>query len=112
MGSEMCIRDSGYTMLSQRFNLGAVASATEGFVGAELQALVNDAMFPAFRDNRRELETEDLLNAAGEMVPLSASHQEHIEQLRTMVVNGQARNASDDRNALAVSYKTGDNSAL
>jgi hypothetical protein len=35
--------------------------ATEGFVDAELQALVNDAMFPAFRDNRRELETEDLL---------------------------------------------------
>ena len=92
-------------MLSQRFNLAAVASATEGFVGAELQALVNDAMFPAFRDNRRELETEDLLNAAGAMVPLSSSHQEHIEQLRQMVVSGQARNASDDRNALASSQK-------
>jgi hypothetical protein len=39
------------------------------------------------------------------MVPLSASHQEHIEQLRTMVTNGQARNASDDRNALASSQK-------
>ena len=100
---EVHLRERGYTMLSQRFNLAAVASATEGFVGAELQALVNDAMFPAFRDNRRELETEDLLNAAGEMVPLSASHQEHIEQLRTMVINGQARNASDDRNALAAS---------
>jgi len=105
---EVHLRERGYTMLSQRFNLGAVASATEGFVGAELQALVNDAMFPAFRDNRRELETEDLLNAAGEMVPLSASHQEHIEQLRMMVGNGQARNASDDRNALVASYKTGD----
>ena len=109
---EVHLRERGYTMLSQRFNLGAVASATEGFVGAELQALVNDAMFPAFRDNRRELETQDLLNAAGEMVPLSASHQEHIEQLRTMVLNGQSRNASDDRNALSASLKTGDNSAL
>jgi SpoVK/Ycf46/Vps4 family AAA+-type ATPase len=109
---EVHLRERGYTMLSQRFNLAAVASATEGFVGAELQALVNDAMFPAFRDNRRELETEDLLNAAAEMVPLSASHQEHIEQLRMMVGNGQARNASDDRNALTASWKTGDNSAL
>ena len=109
---EVHLRERGYTMLSQRFNLGAVATATEGFVGAELQALVNDAMFPAFRDNRRELETEDLLNAAGEMVPLSASHQEHIEQLRMMVGNGQARNASDDRNALSASLKIGDNRAL
>jgi ATP-dependent 26S proteasome regulatory subunit len=85
-------------------SLGDVLESVEGkLVGAELQALVNDAMFPAFRDNRRELETEDLLNAAGEMVPLSASHQEHIEQLRMMVGNGQARNASDDRNALTAS---------
>jgi len=102
---EVHLRERGYSMLSQRFNLATVASATEGFVGAELQALVNDAMFPAFRDNRRELETGDLLNAAGAMVPLSASHQEHIEQLRQMVVSGQARNASDDRNALASSQK-------
>ena len=54
------------------------------------------------------LQPQDNIVAAGEMVPLSASHQEHIEQLRTMVGTGQARNASDDRNALATSYKTGD----
>ena len=49
------------------------------------------------------LQPQENIVAAGEMVPLSASHQEHIEQLRTMVGNGQARNASDDRNALAAS---------
>jgi hypothetical protein len=94
---EVHLRERGYTMLSQRFDLAAVASATEGFVGAELQALVNDALFPAFRDHRRELETADLLEAARAMVPLSASHQPVVEELREMVRNGQARNASDQK---------------
>ncbi|NTU54052.1 MAG: AAA family ATPase [Chlorobiaceae bacterium] len=105
---EVHLRERGYTMLSQRFNLAAVASATEGFVGAELQALVNDAMFPAFRDNRRELETADLLEAAGKMVPLSESHQKHIEQLRRMVEHGQVRNASDAENASTARQKPGE----
>lgn len=101
------LRERGYTMLSHRFDLDAVASATEGFVGAELQALVNDAMFPAFRDNRREIETEDLLNAARSMVPLSASHQPVIDELREMVRNGQVRNASIDAASSSALY-TGD----
>ena len=33
---------------------GEVARATEGFVGAELEAVVKDAMFPAFMDGQRE----------------------------------------------------------
>lgn len=91
---EVHLKERGYTMLSHRFDLNAVAKATEGFVGAELQAVVNDAMFPAFRDKRREIETEDLLKAAEAMVPLSASHQPVIDGLREMVRKGQARNAS------------------
>jgi len=98
-------------MLSQRFNLNAVASATEGFVGAELQSLVNDAMFPAFRDKRREVETEDLLNAAKEMVPLSESNQKHIQHLRQMVRSGQARNASDDRQVSELQENTTEESS-
>lgn len=98
---EVHLKERGYTMLSHRFDLNAVASATEGFVGAELQALVNDAMFPAFRDKRREIETEDLLDAARAMVPLSASHQPVIDGLREMVKNGQARNASAEPGATA-----------
>lgn len=95
---EVHLRDKGYSMLHHRFDLASVASATEGFVGAELEAVVNDAMFPAFRDSRREIETADLLAAAAAMVPLCRSHQHHIEVLRRMVESGQARNASDDRN--------------
>ncbi|MCW8814646.1 MAG: AAA family ATPase, partial [Chlorobium sp.] len=102
---EVHLKERGYTMLSHRFDLDAVASETEGFVGAELQALVNDSMFPAFRDKCREIDTEDLLDAAHAMVPLSASHQPVIDELREMVRNGQVRNASGKSSA---SWKTGD----
>lgn len=90
------LRQHGFTMVKQRFDLNAVAEATEGFVGAELQAMVSAAMFPAFRDNCRELDTDDLLAAAGDMVPLARSHEKHVEKLRLWVENGQARNSSDD----------------
>jgi len=82
------------TMVKQRFDLARVSQATEGFVGAELEAVVNDAMFPAFMDGKREIETADLLAAAGDMVPLAKSHHDRIQQLRELVLSGQARNAS------------------
>jgi SpoVK/Ycf46/Vps4 family AAA+-type ATPase len=91
---EVHLRRKGMTMIRQHFDLRRISQATEGFVGAELEAVVNEAMFPAFLDSRREVETEDLLKAAGDMVPLARSHREHIENMRQLVVSGEARNAS------------------
>jgi SpoVK/Ycf46/Vps4 family AAA+-type ATPase len=91
---EVHLARRGMTMVRQRFDLPGVVRATEGFVGAELEAVVKDALFPAFMDGKRELETADLLAAAGDMVPLARSHRERIERLRQLVVNGEARNAS------------------
>jgi AAA+ superfamily predicted ATPase len=45
-------------------NATLVAAATKGFTGAEIAALVPDAMFVAFNDKAREIGTIDLLNAA------------------------------------------------
>ncbi len=84
----------GYTMVTQRFALERVVKASEGFVGAELEAVVKDALFPAFMDGEREVDTDDLVRSVGEMVPLAKSRAGHIEKLRKLVVNGEARNAS------------------
>lgn len=100
---EVHLARKGITIARHRFDLPAVARATEGFVGAELEAVVNDAQFPAFMDGGRELETGDLLGAAGDMVPLAKSHREGIEWLRRLVVSGEARNASRSAAADAVS---------
>ncbi len=91
---EVHLGQRGLTMIRQRFDLPAVVRATEGFVGAELEAVVKDALFPAFMDGRREVETEDLVRAAGAMVPLAKSHHERVGRLRQLVINGEARNAS------------------
>jgi SpoVK/Ycf46/Vps4 family AAA+-type ATPase len=88
------LRRKGMTMIRQHFDLRRISQATEGFVGAELEAVVNEAMFPAFLDGHREVESEGLLKAAGDMVPLARSHREHIENMRQLVVSGEARNAS------------------
>ena len=94
----------GYTMVSQRFALERAVAVTEGFVGAELEAVVKDAMFPAFMDGERELSIEDLVKSAGAMVPLARSRAEHIQKLRRLVLNGEARNASRAAPAEEVQY--------
>ncbi len=83
-----------FTMIGGKFELERVADATTGFVGAELEAVVKDAMFPGFIDGQREIDTDDLLNSAAEIVPLAKSHAEVVEILRKLVTSGLARNAS------------------
>ncbi len=91
---EVHLARKGLTMVRSRFDLPAIARATEGFVGSELEAVVKDGMFAPFMDGQREIETEDLLRAAGDMVPLARSHRGRIERLRQLVLHGEARNAS------------------
>ena len=70
-----------------------VAARTEGFSGAEVAALVPDAMFVAFADGERALDTQDLLDAAAAVVPLSKTAGEKLDELRRWA-RGRARPAS------------------
>jgi ATP-dependent 26S proteasome regulatory subunit len=70
-----------------------LAYATELFTGAELAALVPDAMFAAFNDGAREVTTDDLLLAAKNVVPLAKTASEKIESLRKYW-SGRARPAT------------------
>ena len=62
--------------------LASVAAVTAGFTGAEIAALVPDAMFAAFSDGERELSCTDLRFAAKSVVPLSKTAKEKIDSLR------------------------------
>jgi SpoVK/Ycf46/Vps4 family AAA+-type ATPase len=59
-----------------------LAEASDGFSGAEIAALVPDALYRAFGDGEREIITDDLLKAAATVVPMSKSNQQKIEKLR------------------------------
>ncbi len=74
------------------FDLAAVATASRGFSGAELEEVVISGLYEAFAA-RRPLETGDLLRAAGGMVPLSETMRERIEGIRGWA-RGRARRAS------------------
>lgn len=74
-------------------DLDAVAEATNSFTGAELSALVPDALFAAFNEDAREITTDDLLQAAKVVVPLAKTADDKIRRLREFWL-GRARPAT------------------
>jgi SpoVK/Ycf46/Vps4 family AAA+-type ATPase len=71
-----------------------VARECAGFTGAEIAAIVPDAMFVAFADGARAITTDDLSAVACNVVPLAKTAAEKIETLRAWVKAGRARPAS------------------
>jgi len=59
-----------------------VAQECEGFTGSEIAAIVPDALYTAFADSAREIETRDLLQAAKAVVPLSKTAEKKIDEMR------------------------------
>ena len=76
------LRTFGREERAAELSLDLVAGITEGFTGAELAALVPDAMFRAFGDGVREINTADLQDAAATTVPLSKTASEKIAAVR------------------------------
>jgi AAA+ superfamily predicted ATPase len=74
-------------------NAAVIATRTDGFTGAEIAALVPDAMFAAFNDGGRAVTTQDLKTAAATVVPLTTTAKEKIDRLRKWAAE-RARNAS------------------
>lgn len=70
-----------------------VADVCQDFTGAEIAALVPDAMYLAFADDGRDVFTKDLLDAAKTVVPLAKTAAEKITALRAWAI-GRARPAT------------------
>lgn len=76
-------------------DLDEIAGQTLGFTGAELAAIVPDALFSAFSDGARPINTEDLIAAAQAVVPLSKTAADKITKLREWA-KGRARYATSN----------------
>ncbi len=80
-------------------DIPVVVKATEKFTGAEIAELIPTGMYVAFADGVRELNTDDLIEAANDVTPLSKSRPEVIDKLekwghehaRPATANGPAR---------------------
>lgn len=64
------------------FDYPQIVKVSEGFTGAEIEGIVEEAMFDAWHDNRREMVTDDILNAINEIIPQSVSCKERISAIR------------------------------
>jgi ATP-dependent 26S proteasome regulatory subunit len=64
-----------------KFDLEALALASEGFSGAEIEQAIISAMHDSFFASR-EVETKDILQAIKETVPLATTMRERIDELR------------------------------
>jgi len=63
------------------FDLNALAEATEGYSGAEIEQAVISAMYDAFNLDR-DITTDDILKVARQSIPLSMTMKEKIDMLR------------------------------
>ncbi|MFQ3650704.1 MAG: AAA family ATPase, partial [Gemmataceae bacterium] len=76
-----------------QFDLEQLSSQSEGYVGAELEQAILDAMYVGFNEGR-EFTTQDVSYALSKQVPLSVSQRETIEMLRMWLREGRAQSAS------------------
>jgi AAA+ superfamily predicted ATPase len=80
--------------LPQDYDLDSLAFQTEGYVGAEIEQTIIDAMYQAFNDSQREFNTSDINEAIKRLVPLSVSQRENIGYLQRWLQEGRAQSAS------------------
>ena len=79
------------------YDVKRLAYETPDFSGAEIEQTIIEAMHIGFSQNR-DFTTDDILEAASQIVPLAKTAQEQIEFLQKWVAAGKARLASKDNN--------------
>jgi SpoVK/Ycf46/Vps4 family AAA+-type ATPase len=75
------------------YDLKRLAYETPDFSGAEIEQTIIEAMHIGF-SQKRDFTTDDILEAASQIVPLAKTAQEQIEFLQKWVAGGKARLAS------------------
>jgi AAA+ superfamily predicted ATPase len=76
-----------------RFDLPRLVAASDGYTGAEIEGAVQDALFDAYADGRREVTTDDLAAALAATSALAVTMREPIEAMRRWAAT-RARRAS------------------
>ena len=77
-----------------RFDMELLAKSSVNFTGAEIESSIEAAMYEAFSDNKRDINTKDILLSLKNTVPISVTMKEQIDYLRKWA-SERARNASN-----------------
>ncbi len=79
----------------KQYDIKRLAYETPDFSGAEIEQTIVEAMHIGFSQNR-DFTTDDIIEAASQIVPLARTAQEQIEFLQNWAAAGKARLASRD----------------
>lgn len=66
----------------KKFNIPKIASLSQNYSGAEIEKAVEIALFEAYADSKREIETKDIINAIKSFKPLSETRKEDIDFMK------------------------------
>jgi SpoVK/Ycf46/Vps4 family AAA+-type ATPase len=77
----------------QSYDLDRLAYETPDFSGAEIEQMLIEAMHLGFSQNR-DFTTQDILEAASQIIPLARTAQDQIQLLQDWATNGRVRLAS------------------
>lgn len=75
-------------------DIDALVESTEAWSGAEIEQVVKDSLYRAFKDGRRKVCTDDILRICRKTQPLSFTMKEQIEDMRKFCL-GRARHADE-----------------
>lgn len=67
---------------AEALDLDRLAQATDGYSGSEIEAVITDAVFRAFRDGRRPTTTDDVLGAVSRRIPMSKKAGDRIASIQ------------------------------
>jgi SpoVK/Ycf46/Vps4 family AAA+-type ATPase len=83
----------------ENFDLRILSKFSDGFVGAEVESAVEEALYIAF-DSDRDLETADIARVCKSIVPISKTDAETIRTFRDWI-QGRAQNVSRSKELTA-----------
>ncbi len=75
-------------------DIGELVKYTDSWSGAEIEQVVKDSLYRAFKDGRRKVCTDDIVRICKKTQPLSFTMKEQIEDMRDFCL-GRARHADE-----------------
>ncbi len=85
----------------KEYDMKRLAYETPDFSGAEIEQTLIEAMHLGFSQNR-DFTSDDILEAASQIIPLARTAKEQIEYLQNWAASGKARLASRGANLLGI----------
>ena len=91
----------------KKFDIHSLVKESQNFTGAEIESSIEAAMYEAFSDNKRDINTKDILLSLKNSVPIAIIMKEEIDALRKWA-SERARSASISQTYARPSYDEDD----